>query len=240
MSTNKLSSAHISQVFSDLSREVLMKTNVLKLIVSGLLLSVVLTACGVSGSGNVVTETRQVTGFDGVTVTGAGNILIDQSGAESLTITTDDNLLQYITTEVRGGKLVIEFTRGVLFNKVKDLTFKVGVKNLNSIQVDGAANVEGKNIATENLSVKLNGAGAMTLSGKATEQNVVLDGVGTYNAAELSSQRAQVTNNGTGAVVVRVSDKLDASVNGLGSIEYIGDPQVTKKVSGIGTVRQRP
>ena len=240
MSTNKLSSAHISQVLSDLSREVLMKTNVLKLIVSGLLLSAVLTACGVSGSGNVVTETRQVTGFDGVTVTGAGNILIDQSGAESLTITTDDNLLQYITTEVRGGKLVIEFTPGVLFDKVKDLTFKVGAKNLNSIQVDGAANVEGKNIATENLSVKLNGAGAMTLSGKATEQNVALDGVGTYNATELSSQRAQVTNNGTGAVVVRVSDKLDAIVNGLGSIEYIGDPQVTKKVSGIGTVRQRP
>jgi hypothetical protein len=64
--------------------------------------------------------------------------------------------------------------------------------------------------------------------------------VGTYNAAELSSQRAQVTNNGTGAVVVRVSDKLDAIINGVGSIEYIGDPQVTKKVSGIGTVRQRP
>ena len=227
-----------------------MKTNGFKLIVGGFLLIAALTACGVnlgsgnvervSGSGNVVTETRNVSGFDGVTITGAGNILIDQSGAESLTITTDDNLLQYITTEVRGGKLVIEFATGVLFDKVKDLTFKVGAKNLNSIQVDGAANVEGKNIATENLSVKLNGAGAMTLSGKATEQNVALDGVGTYNAADLSSQRAQVTNNGAGTVVVRVSDKLDAIVNGLGSIDYIGDPQVTKQVSGIGTIRQRP
>ena len=217
-----------------------MKTNVLKLIVSGLLLSAVLTACGVSGSGNVVTETRQVTGFDGVTVTGAGNILIDQSGAESLTITTDDNLLQYITTEVRGGKLVIEFATGVLFDKVKDLTFKVGAKNLNSIQVDGAANVEGKNIATENLSVNLNGAGAITLSGTATEQNVMLDGVGAYNGAELISQRAHVTDNGAGAAVVRVSDQLEAILNGLGSIEYIGNPQVTQKVSGIGAVRQRP
>ena len=43
-----------------------------------------------------------------------------------------------------------------------------------------------------------------------------------------------------GAAVVRVSHKLDASVNGLGSIEYIGNPQVTKSVSGPGTVRQRP
>ena len=220
-----------------------MKTNVLKLIVSGFLLMAVLTACGtsrVSGSGNVVTETRNVSGFDGVIVTGAGNILIDQTGTESLTITTDDNLLQYITTEIRGGKLVIEFKPGVLFDKVKELTFKIGAKNLNSLQVDGAATVEGKNIATENLSVGLNGAGVITLSGKATEQNVMLDGVGTYNGAELISQRAQVTDNGTGAAVVRVSDQLDAIVNGFGSIEYIGNPQVTKKVSGIGTVRQRP
>lgn len=227
-----------------------MKTNVFKFIVSGFLLVAIFTACGVnlgsgnltrvSGSGKVVTETRNVSGFDGVTVNGAGNVLIDQSGAESLTITTDDNLLQHIKTEVRGGKLVIEFTSGVLFDKVQDLTFKVGAKNLNSVQVDGAANLEGKNIATENLSVQLNGAGAITLSGKATAQDVVLDGVGAYNGAELASQRARVTQNGAGSAVVRVSDKLDAIISGLGSIEYIGNPQVTKSVSGVGSVRQRP
>lgn len=226
-----------------------MKTNVFKFIVSGFLLIAALTACGinfgsgnvqrVSGSGNVVTETRNVNGFDGVTVTGAGNVLIDQSGAESLTITTDGNLLQYITTEVHDGKLVITGKPGVLYDKVKELTFKVGAKNLNSVQVDGTANVAGKNIATENLSVKLNGAGAITLSGKATAQNVVLDGVGAYDGAELASQRAKVTQNGAGSAVVRVSDSLEAIISGLGSIEYIGNPQVTKNVSGLGTVRQR-
>lgn len=226
-----------------------MKTYVSKFIISGFLLAAALTACGVNlgsgnltpvnGSGNIVTETRNVSGFDGVTVTGAGNILIDQSGAESLTITTDDNLLQYITTEIRDGKLVITGKPGVLYDKVKELTFKVGAKNLNSLQVDGAANVEGKNIATENLSVKLNGAGAITLSGKATAQDVALDGVGTYNGAELASQRAKVTQNGAGSAVVRVSDSLEAIISGLGSIEYIGNPQVTKNVSGLGTVRQR-
>ena len=230
-----------------------MKTNVLKLIVSGFFLTAVLTACEincgsgnlgpltrVSGSGNVVTETRTVSGFDGVTVNGAGNVLVDQTGTESLTITTDDNLLQYITTEVRGGKLVIEFKPGLIFDRVKELTFNIGAKNLSSVEADGAANVQGKNIATEKLSVKLNGASAITLSGTATEQDVVLDGVGAYNGAELASQRAQVTDDGMGAAVVRVSDKLDANVNGLGGIEYIGNPQVTKSVSGPGTVQQRP
>jgi hypothetical protein len=100
--------------------------------------------------------------------------------------------------------------------------------------------VEGKNIATENLSVKLTGTGAITLSGKATEQQVVLDGVGTYNGAGLASQRAQVTHSGTGGAVVRATDQLNVTLSGLGGIEYIGNPQVTKKISGLGTVRQRP
>ena len=230
-----------------------MKTYTFKLIITGFLLVAALSACGVNfgsgnsglparvrGSGKVVSDARNVSGFDGVTITGAGNILIDQNGTEALTVTTDDNLQQYITTEVRDGNLVIGFAPHVLFDNVKELTFKVNAKNLHSIQVNGAANIQGKNIATDKLSVKLNGAGAITLSGNATEQNVVLDGVGTYNGTELASQRAQVTNSGAGSAIVRVSDKLDAMLSGVGSIEYIGNPQVTKKVSGVGSVRQRP
>ena len=230
-----------------------MKTNVLKLIVSGFFLTAILTACEinsgsgnldpltrVSGSGKVVTETRNVSGFDGLIVNETGNVIVDQTGTESLTITTDDNLLQYITTEVRGGKLVIEFKPGLIFDNVKELTFNIGAKNLNSIEADGAANVQGKNIVTEKLSVKLNGASAVTLSGTATEQDVVLNGTSVYNGAELATQRVQVTDDGMGAAIVRVSDQLNAIVNGLGGIEYIGNPQVTKSTNGLGTVRQRP
>lgn len=225
-----------------------MKTRFHILFVSGFLLLAGLTACNlmnrdliltqVSGSGNVVTETRSVSGFDGITITGAGKILIDQNGSEALSVTADDNLMQHITTEVRDGKLVIGFTPRVVFGRVTALTFNVSAKQMNSIQLDGAAVVEGKNIAAENFSAKLNGAGAITLAGKVTAQEALLDGVGSYNAAELASQRAQVTQNGTGRAVVRVSDKLDAVISGVGSIEYIGNPQVTKTVSGLGVVRQ--
>jgi len=36
-----------------------------------------------------------------------------------------------------------------------------------------------------------------------------------------------------------VSDALDATVGGVGSVEYIGDPRVTEHVSGLGSVRRR-
>src|SRR5690242_12646963 len=54
----------------------------------------------VHGSGNVVTEARPVSGFDRVSVSGAGQLKVTQGDAESLTIETDDNLLPYIRSEV--------------------------------------------------------------------------------------------------------------------------------------------
>ena len=56
-------------------------------------------AIGVSGSGKVTTEPRIVSGFSAVSLSGSGQLTVEQTGTESLTVTTDDNLFQYIKTE---------------------------------------------------------------------------------------------------------------------------------------------
>jgi len=63
----------------------------------------------VAGSGKVVTEPRTVSGFSRVSLSGSGQVFIDRTGAESVTVTTDDNLLPYIRTEVRDGTLELGF-----------------------------------------------------------------------------------------------------------------------------------
>jgi hypothetical protein len=40
-------------------------------------------------------------------------------------------------------------------------------------------------------------------------------------------------------VVVRVSKTLDVRINGVGTVEYIGSPQITKAINGIGTLKER-
>ena len=227
-----------------------MKAKMFNLGVLGLLAVALLTACRgtpfdlggsthVTGSGKVVNETRNVSGFDGLIIEGAGKINIDHAGTESLSITTDDNLLQYITTQVRGGKLVIEFKPKTLVDKFSDLSFNLTVKDLNSLQVTGAARIDAKNLQGDQMAVSIDGAGAISLAGKVDQLTVSLKGVGAFNSENLQAKRATVTNDGTGAVVVRVSDSLNATLSGVGSIEYIGNPQVTKNISGLGTVRQR-
>ena len=59
----------------------------------------------IKGSGNVVSETRQLTHFDRVTIFGSGHLTVVQGEQEGLTIQADDNLLPYIKSEVAGGSL---------------------------------------------------------------------------------------------------------------------------------------
>ncbi len=78
-----------------------MNTKFLKVI--GLLIigNLLITACGlrtIQGSGDVITESRDVSGFDSVSLTGIGRVIITQGDKESLTIEADDNLLEYITS----------------------------------------------------------------------------------------------------------------------------------------------
>ncbi len=229
-----------------------MKTNISKLVLIGLLSMFLLTGCGfnitsldpgsmtrITGSGQVVTESRPVSEFDGLVVNGAGRVLVDQTGTESLIITADDNVLPYIETQVRDGKLTIAFKPNVTVRHMKDLAFRLTVKNLNSIELDGAVALEGKNIAASRMAVTTSGAAAVKLEGKVDELAVTLSGTGAYNSQNLECKRATVTNNGAGAAIVRVSDELEATINGMGIIEYVGNPQVTRGIHGLGVVSRR-
>jgi hypothetical protein len=223
-----------------------MKAKMFKLGSLGLLAAVLLAACGfnlngvihVTGSGQVVNEARTVSDFDGLIIEGAGKINIDRTGTESLSITTDDNLLQYIDTQVRGGKLVITFKSKIFVDRYSDLTFNLTVKDLNSLQMTGAASIDAKNLQGDHMTVNLDGAGATSLAGEIDQLTVSLNGAGTFNSENLQAKRATVTNDGMGTAIVRVSDSLNATLSGIGTIEYIGNPQVTKNISGPGAIRQ--
>ncbi len=193
----------------------------------------------VRGSGNVVTEERDVSDFTSVSLQGVGELFIDQTGSELVDITADDNLLPYIETRVSDNKLIISIQRNITFSDVGELTYHVTVAELDSLELDGLSNITVDNLNGEALTVNLDGAGSITVSGEVDRQTVEINGAGKYDAANLKSREAVVTHSGAGLAVVQVSDQLDATLNGIGTVEYIGDPQVTKDVSGLGSVRQR-
>jgi len=59
------------------------------------------------GSGKITTQSRDVSGFDQVSLGGSGELTITQGDKDSLTIEAEDNVMRRIETEVKGDTLFI-------------------------------------------------------------------------------------------------------------------------------------
>ena len=212
---------------------------------------------GITGSGKVVNETRQVSGFNQINLNGAGELIITQGNKESLTIQADDNLLPYIKTNVNNNNLTISFDN-IMPLPTQSVKIYLTVKDINSITTSGSGKINSNNLKANNLNINVNGAGEgnlnnlnaqtlkiiisgagkMTLSGNVNEQNIDISGAGEYNAANLSSKITNLSINGAGRGTVKVSDVLNAMINGGGEIKYIGNPKVVQQVNGAGDITQ--
>jgi hypothetical protein len=213
---------------------------------------------GVRGSGNVTTQTRNVSGFNAVSLSGVGTLTIEVTGAESLTVEAEDNIIGHLTTEVRGNHLYIGTENNVSFDPTKPINYRLTVKDLKQIEstgagnvvatgiksgdlaleASGAGNIDALAIDATKLTVRISGASDMTAAGAADSQDIRISGSGSYKGENLASKDAQVETSGSGSAVVKVSGTLNAKVSGAGGVQYIGDPQVTQDISGAGSVKK--
>jgi hypothetical protein len=187
---------------------------------------------------NVMSEARDVSGFNEVELKGVGNLSLEQTGSESLTVEAEEDVLPKIRTEVENKRLIISPERNTSINTNKPINYKLTVKDLNTLEVSGSGNVEAKDINTDELAVTIGGAGDVEIRGSADSQEVEISGSGEYRAGDLESKEATIDVRGSGLATVNVSDELEAEVSGSGSVEYIGDPMVQQEVSGAGEVRK--
>jgi hypothetical protein len=194
---------------------------------------------GIRGSGIFKTESREVTTFSSISFQSVGRLKVRQTGKESLTIIAEDNILPILETRVSDQTLYISNEHGSSIDPTKPIEFLVEVKSLENLNTKGVGSVEVTGIQGRKLSVSLDGVGSMTISGRVDVLDLSLSGVGSFQGQELKTNQAKVRNKGVGNAVVNVSERLEASVLGVGSIEYIGSPQVQESVKGMGSVKKR-
>ena len=91
----------------------------------------VLGGCSVvSGSGQVKSETRQVSGFTGIELSGNGEVTIEQGDTESLTIEADDNVLPVLTSEVEDSVLRLGTKPRTTVQTRSPIRYRVTLKDL--------------------------------------------------------------------------------------------------------------
>jgi len=192
----------------------------------------------ITGSGKAATDTRSVSGLSSVEMSGSGELQIEQTGRESLVISADDNLLQYLTSDVRGGQLSLGMKNGS-FSPSTPVVYKLTVKKLNGIALSGSGSINGKGLATDSMKIELSGSGEITAAGSTDHMEVVISGSGNVHGEGFKSKDTRVEIGGSGNATVAASQRLDVNINGSGNVEYIGDPMVTTSKPGSGTVNRR-
>lgn len=194
---------------------------------------------GTRGSGVLKTESREVTTFSTISFKSVGNLKIQQTGKESLTIIADENLLPILESRISDQTLYINNVNSSSIDPTKSIEFIIELKNLENLDTKAVGSIEVKDIQGKKLSVSLDGVGSIAIAGNVDVLDLEISGVGSFNGEELKVKQATVSNKGVGSAVVNVSEQLNASVSGMGAIEYIGSPQVRESVKGMGEIKKR-
>ncbi len=207
------------------------------------------------GSGNLIVRERSIAGFHSVDLNSPGKVNLFSGAEQRVVITVNDNLMDYITTEVSGGKLVIDTKPGVQISNL-NLTVDLTMTDLEVLTINGAGLFTGKSkfivdtasliingagsfildIEADSLNSTINGAGNLMLSGKAGSHKVDVLGVGPLKAFGLLTITTTVIIKGAGNAEVSASLVLNVTIEGAGSVYYKGNPTINSTISGSGKI----
>lgn len=165
----------------------------------------------VSGSGDIIGETKVVSRELELNVSGSGNMKVE--------------------AEVSGDMEADVSGSGDLYVKGRCGSLKS--------DVSGSGKVNAAVTIANRADFGISGSGKVEASGSASEVKVSISGSGKVLASNLETKSCNVRISGSGDVEIAVKDEIDANITGSGSVRYRGEPsKVSSHASGSGTVRK--
>lgn len=192
---------------------------------------------GVSGSGNIQKEQRNVAAFDSISTDGAFEIEIVCQKPQSLEIAGDDNILPLVSTEVSNNVLHVKSIRG--YSVSKPIALKISLPDLKRIVSSGAGSFVVSGLKNEKLEIQSSGAPNITTSGETKSLTIDANGAGHIDTHRLRAGRVVVDSKGVSFVEVYASEQLDVTVAGPSTVIYQGSAAVRKTVNGPGSVTKK-
>jgi uncharacterized protein YfiM (DUF2279 family) len=194
---------------------------------------------GVSGSGNVVSEKRNVADFKAIEVGGVFEVEVVAQKEFSVEIEADDNLLPLISTEV-DGRGTLEIKSEKRFSSKNTIRVRISAPDIENLDVSGASKISLSNLKNDSLHVDASGASKIKIEGETQNLTIELSGASRVEAEKLKSVNTTVDASGASRADVFASGDLKADLSGASSVNYSGNPQyMEKKTSGASSIRGR-
>jgi len=192
----------------------------------------------ITGSGTVVSQERNVTGFTGIVVNGSTKAFISLDTGFAVTVKGYENLLPYLETNVVNGVLNVGYKNDI--NVSNDNTeVYITLSTLDYVQTNGSGDMQISDEVTgsDHLKTVINGSANISVEkGEADEFEGEISGNGNIQALGFQCKEAHVKISGDGNIEISVSDKLDVFITGNGNVYYHGTPVITTNISGNGQV----
>lgn len=210
-----------------------------------LMLSVVLIGCTnsvtvhsnflgetIEGSKKVISETRSIPkSFDKIQVSSNIDVELQQSDDYEIIVEADDNIIDYLLTEVNGGTLKIHFDN-ISVKNIEEAKVYVKMPHISELRASSSSEIKVVNpIESDHLVLRANSTSDMKLS-KITAKSVVI-GAGSSAEIEIGEiyvDKSEIESSATADIKIKIVRAEKVILSATSSSEIIIDKVFTDKL----------
>jgi len=191
---------------------------------------------GIRGNGRIKTEDRTISTFTEIDVGGAFQIEW-QNGSPAFRITTDENLLSYVESDVSSDTLHLR-THDQIW-PTHGIKVVISSPTRAAARIRGAVRLTAKQLTGPKFALEASGASRVLLDGNIDGLLADMTGASELEASGLQTKTAEISTTGAGDAEVAVAETLKVAITGAGKVTYSGNPTIKKHIAGAGTVRHK-
>ena len=192
---------------------------------------------GIRGDGDIKTEDRTISAFNNVDAGGAFEIEWE-NGTPSLRVTTDENLLPYIESDVSGDTLHLRTGEHVW--PTHGIKVVIASPSRAGAKLRGAVKLTAKHLSGPVFALESQGASEVALDGTVDRLLADMTGASQLAADGLQTKTAEISTTGAGDAEVAVTGTLKVVITGAGKVTYSGNPAtIEKHITGAGSIHRK-
>lgn len=238
-----------------------MKTT-LKLV--ALLFTLILASCnanlnlgdGIDGSGNIITEKRNIaTPFTKIVASSGVEVILEQGTPTEVEVKVDDNLMEYIVTRVENGTLIVKIDGNI--NTMESAIVRVKTNTIEGLESSSGASIKTINklsgtiialktssgstinadVEYEKVSCESTSGSEIKVSGKALTLDTKSSSGSEIDAKDLAANEIFAQSTSGSSTTVNPIVLLNAKASSGSSINYVKEPKkVVKEESSGGSI----
>lgn len=210
---------------------------------------------GISGNGNVITQTLDIEGFKGVHTSSGIDVYLSQADDYSVELEADENLHDHIIVERRGDMLYIGTEHSIRRAKSRNVFVEMPV--LEALKISSAGDIKGEapfevndleidvssagdlelDVIADAIDLSISSSGDCRLRGETRELDARLSSAGDLHAFDLLAGVVKVRVSSAGDARVTAGKEISMVATSAGNIYYRGDAAVKEaRTSSAGDI----